>query len=373
MLGASIVIAGILTMVMIHEGGHFVAAKIFGMKATEFFFGFGPKVFSVRRGETEYGMKALPLGGYVRIIGMNPIEEVAPEEEHRTYRGKPFWQKSIVVLAGISTHFVVAFALFYIVAVGLGERDFDNPEPVVRTVVEQLEDGTATPASLAGVQPDDRIVAVDRVPVVTWEDLTAYLEPRAGDVVTLTVDRAGERVGLRATLAERDTSDGVVGFLGVSPSYPRIRSGVVDGFGSAGGDVAFATKESFRGLWGLVVNMGDLVGAVFGGSDDVLGENGARPLSPIGIARLGAATEEVGIEATLFVVAWVFVFVGVVNMIPMYPLDGGHFAVALYTKVRGREPDVEKLVPVAAVVLIFLVLIGFLGLYFDLVEPISFM
>ena len=100
-------------MVVIHEGSHFVAAKYFGMKATEAFFGFGPRLWSTKRGETEYGIKAIPLGGYVRIVGMNPFEEVAPEDEGRTYRENPFWKKSVVVLAGIASHFVVAAILMY--------------------------------------------------------------------------------------------------------------------------------------------------------------------------------------------------------------------------------------------------------------------
>ena len=116
-MGPIVIIVGMLLMVIIHEGGHFVMAKFFDMKATQAFFGFGPRIWSKTVGETEYGVKAIPLGGYVRIVGMNPFEEVAPEEEHRTYRQKPFWQKSIVVLAGIASHFVVAFFLFYVVSV----------------------------------------------------------------------------------------------------------------------------------------------------------------------------------------------------------------------------------------------------------------
>src|SRR3989304_5448365 len=107
-------------MVMVHEGGHFVAAKAAGMKATGFFFGFGPKLGSTKRGETEYGIKASPLGGYVRIVGMNPYEEVDPADLGRTYRERPFWQKTIVVLAGGASPFVVAFLLFFAVSTGGG-------------------------------------------------------------------------------------------------------------------------------------------------------------------------------------------------------------------------------------------------------------
>jgi RIP metalloprotease RseP len=120
----AVMLIGIVLMIVIHEGGHFVAAKSFDMKVTEAFFGFGPKLWSTQRGETEYGVKAIPLGGYVRIIGMNPLEEIQPDEEDRTYRAAPFWQKSIVVLAGVVSHLVVAFLLFLIVfAVWAGHPD----------------------------------------------------------------------------------------------------------------------------------------------------------------------------------------------------------------------------------------------------------
>jgi len=112
--GGLIVLFGIIAMVMLHEAGHFLAAKALGMKATEFFFGFGPRLWSTRRGETEYGIKAIPLGGYVRIVGMNPYEEVDPADVGRTYRDQPFRAKAVVVLAGVTSHFVVAFLLFFV-------------------------------------------------------------------------------------------------------------------------------------------------------------------------------------------------------------------------------------------------------------------
>ena len=137
MLGGFITVFGIIAIVMIHETGHFVAAKKFGMKATEYFFGFGPRLWSTQRGETEYGIKAIPAGGYVRIIGMSPLEEVAPEEEHRTYRGKPFWQKSIVVMAGVASHFVIAFILLWTADVVVGQLGIMAVDRVVDQALER--------------------------------------------------------------------------------------------------------------------------------------------------------------------------------------------------------------------------------------------
>ncbi|VAV93592.1 Membrane-associated zinc metalloprotease, partial [hydrothermal vent metagenome] len=178
-MGSLIVGVGILAMIVIHEGGHFLAAKAFGMKATEAFFGFGPKLWSIKRGETEYGVKAIPLGGYVRIIGMNPLEEVDPEEEHRTYRGKPFWQKSVVVLAGIGSHFVVAFVLFVIAAAMFGQT---TQTLTIDAVSEIYESGDGTQPLAWG--ETDRVLSVDGVPIADFE----YLQPKQGEPVDVVVD-----------------------------------------------------------------------------------------------------------------------------------------------------------------------------------------
>ena len=164
MKGPLVVIVGMLLMVVIHEAGHFITAKLFDMKATEAFFGFGPRLWSMTRGETEYGVKAIPLGGYVRIVGMNPFEEVAPEEEHRTYRYKPFWQKTIVVLAGIASHFVVAFLLFYVVSVVWNTFE---PSTEVDSVNQLLVTaGGATDEEPLLLEQDDVLISVDAVPLV---------------------------------------------------------------------------------------------------------------------------------------------------------------------------------------------------------------
>ena len=208
-MGPVVMIVGVLLMVVIHEAGHFVAAKAFNMKATEAFFGFGPKLWSTQRGETEYGIKALPLGGYVRIIGMNPFEEVAPEDEGRTYREKPFWQKAIVVLAGIASHFVIAFFLFYALAVA-----YDTAEPTVTVaaVSDVLVSSSAVsdPVPLA-LEEGDRVVSVGGVPIES-------IDPQSrnpGSLVDVVVDRDGSLVTLQTT----DT---------VVPT-PAILSGIQDG------------------------------------------------------------------------------------------------------------------------------------------------
>lgn len=380
-MGPFLMIAGIVLMIVIHEGGHFVAAKYFGMKATQAFFGFGPRLWSTHRGETEYGVKAIPLGGYVRIIGMNPFEEVAPEDEGRTYRAAPFWKKSVVVLAGIATHFVVAFLILYFVGLAYGTivRDADDLVVLTTTIDEVSEtvgDGSEpAPAAVAGTLPGDLIVATNGAPVTTWKEFADFTAARPDESVVIRVDRDGQSVDLATVLtsvervkrdelrkvvkdANGDPVMETVGFFGVSPLAAREVHGPLGMIGVTVGQMGEAIVQSVIGLWKMVVGFPQLVLATFGGDDEIL--EVVRPVSPIGLVRLAGP-----IEGTLQLLALVNIFVGVLNFVPLYPLDGGHFSVALFEKVTGRVPAVEKMMPVAAVVFLFLVSLGLMGLYFD--------
>jgi len=363
MSGGLLVVVGIIVMVMVHETGHFLAARAVGMKITEFFFGFGPRLWSTRRGETEYGVKVLPLGGYVRITGMNLLEEVAPEDEGRTYRQKPFWAKSLVVLAGSATHFPLAFLLFYAVVSGTGV-------PVATTTVAAVQDtyqGVPTPAAEAGLLPGDTVTALGGTPTPEWEDLVEAIKAHAGDAVALQVDRAGEVLVFDVVLMSVDDgAGGQRGYLGIASDTRNERAGPIAGLGRAGRLVGEMTVASGRGLWQLVVGVPRLLGAVLGGNLDEVGDN--RPVSPIGLVDVAG---DLGPAFALQLLAQVAIFVGVFNAIPLYPLDGGHFAVALYEKLRGRPADVRKLMPVAAMVLTFLVIIGLLAVYLDIANPLD--
>jgi len=364
MSGGILVIVGIIVIVMVHETGHFLAARAVGMKATEYFFGFGPRLWSTRRGETEYGVKALPLGGYVRIVGMNPLEEVPPEDEGRTYRDKPFWAKSLVVLAGSATHFPLAFLLFYLVVAGIG---LPVRTTSVETVQATLDNGLPTPAAQAGLLPGDTLTSLAGVATPEWADLVDALAARPGETVVLGVERDGRALTFEVTLASVDDgAGGRRGYLGVAPGVTTERAGPVEGLGEAGKSLGEAVVASGRGLWDLVVGVPRLVGAVFGGDVEGLGPN--RPVSPIGLVDFAG---DLGVGYALQLVAYVAVFIGILNVIPLYPLDGGHFAVALYEKVRGRPADWHKLMPVAAAVITFLVIIGLLAIYLDIAHPFN--
>jgi len=367
MIGGLIVLVGIVTMVMVHEGGHFLAAKATGMKATEFFFGFGPKLWSTRRGETEYGVKAIPLGGYVRIVGMNPYEEVAEADMGRTYREQPFWAKSVVVLAGVASHFVVAFIIFFSVATLIGSEEVTT---TVAAVQPTLEDGSASPAAAAGIRPGDTLLRIGGVEVDSWDSIVQEIRANPGETLVIRVERESDEILLTTTLAALDDdAGGKRGFLGVTPATENHRVNPAAAFVDAGASVGRATGASVSGMWQLFSGLGDLIQATISGDSETIDRT--RPASPIGLVRIGAQTEEFGLGFTLELVALVNIFVGLFNVIPIYPLDGGHFSVALYEKVRGREADVAKLAPIAAVVIIFMVLLSVLAIYLDIANPFT--
>jgi membrane-associated protease RseP (regulator of RpoE activity) len=338
------------------------------MKVTEFFFGFGPRLFSWRRGETEYGLKAIPLGGYVRIIGMNPLEEVSPADVGRTYREKKFWEKSVVVLAGVGMNFLIAFFLFYgiILANGVSE-----PQPVVRAVVpEATVDGeeVPTPAALAGLEPDDVIVSIGGHPIQVWADVPEALSEVGAGATTVVVTRDGRQVTLEADLIDSDGVEGGSGFLGVQPIVLTHEPGVIGAIGVAGSQVWEGIGFTFQAIGDMIKpsSLAQYLG-VLGGDTEV--DEEIRPVSPIGIVNIGSQTQSAA--AFLGILAFVNVILATINLLPLYPLDGGHFAVAAYEKVSGREANVRKLAPMAAAVIGLFAFLGFVAIVLDIVNPIS--
>ena len=358
MAGGIAAVAAFIFFITAHEAGHFVAAKAVGMKATQFFFGFGPKLWSFQRGETEYGVKLLPLGGFVRIVGMSPLEEVDPEDLGRTYREKKFWEKSVVVLAGVGTNFLLAFAMFYGVVLASGVFE---PVPVAQTVVED------SPAEVAGLEPGDRLVRIDEFPIGTWDDLTEALRARGPGMAEVEVVRSGESLTLYMDLAASDSIPGA-GYMGVAPEAEQVEVGPLQAVGVAGRLVGSGIDQTLAALGRLVSpsSFAEYLG-VFGGDSEV--PEDIRPVSVIGIASIGDQME--GAASFFFFMAFLNVMFATLNFFPVLPFDGGHFAIALYEKITRRQADVRRLIPVAGAVVGLLIFLNVVAVILDVTNPIQ--
>jgi membrane-associated protease RseP (regulator of RpoE activity) len=358
------VILGIFGLVMLHEAGHFIAARRCGMKATEFFVGFGPRLWSFRRGETEYGVKALPLGGYVKIVGMTNLDQIDPVDEPRAFRNGPPSKRMIVILAGVAVNLVLAFALIWAALAGRGWV-IDQPERPTATIAS-IVGGSA--ASDAGLRSGDRIVAIGGVPVGGWNEIKRAVVPRPGEPTTITVVRDGRTVDLDATLGTRAGA----GFLGVSPEVATTPVGALDAVPETFSQVGLVLKGTASSLGNRFSPSGvekladDLANDSPKGAVD---EN--RPMSVIGIVHVGGTAVEGDLWGLLFLLGVVSFALAIFNLIPLIPLDGGHAAVVVYesiaSRIRGRrvQADYRKLTPVAVVTLLLLVMIALPAMILD--------
>ena len=381
----------ILAMLFLHELGHYLTAKWAGMKVSEFCLGFGPRLWSHQRGETMYGLRALPLGAYVRIVGMTSMEEVAPADEHRTYRSKPYWRRLSVAVAGSAMHFLLALVLIfsYLVAGGRTES-VPSPDWTVDRV------STGTPAEQAGLLPGDRIVSVDGTRVATMDEMVAAL-PGPGKTARLGVLRDGGETVLAVTLGHHP-QDPSRGFVGVASATARSRQpvnvGYLDAAPEAAGEFGFMVKESalgigrFFSLDGLGVFFGTVADQATGSGEPSDGGGAAaepssavenRVLSIIGVLHILSGlisdlTEDYG--TLLLLLAVVNVFIGVFNMIPLPPFDGGHIVIATYERIRSRRgrryiADASKMAPLAYAVIALLLIVGGAAVYLDVADPIN--
>lgn len=390
--GIVIFALAILVVVMIHESGHFLTAKLFNFKATKYFVGFGPTLWSFQRGETEYGVKALPLGGFVKIVGMNPYEEIPPEDLPRAYPNKPAWQRAIVLVAGSATHWVVAFLLLTFAFLAIGYPT-GNATTTVLDITASMG-GEDTPAAGADLVPGDEIVGIEGVPDAaadTWPEIRAYIKERPGEPVTFMIERDGtvrtEAVRLGTGLFDADGAivdyappgeevrtpgegETIGGFLGVAPE-PEYKKESLGGAIARGGNETWQlTYLSFKGI-------GTVFGTVFDGDfwAQVSGSAERDPRGAIGLVgagKIAGQTVERGQYLDLIgMIAAFTVFIGLMNLLPLPPLDGGHLIILLYEKVTGRQVDIRKTIPVAATVISFFVLLFLAVLYLDIAHPIQ--
>lgn len=375
LIGALIFLPFLTVIIAIHELGHFYFARRFAMKVTEYFVGFGPwKIWSRRKGELEYGVKPIFIGGYVKIAGMNPYEENPPEDAPRLYGAKPIWQRAITIFAGPGTHFVVAAVIFAIWLAIFGDPRTAPLTPLVIDQVELTLNGDQSPAAAAGIEAGDRILVLGDVEEPTSAQLseivTSQVEDRPGEALTVVVDRDGDRVTLTVVpeLAEVDgETRGRMGVI-VAPPDPEPA-----GIGAAlvGGvkEVGFSVKESFSQIGRVFGPEG--VGRVF---TLLFNDEERRPddaASVVGISQQVGATSSAGDWSTiLYLFGFVTVFVGLINLVPLPPFDGGHLLTLAIEKVRGKPVDMRTIIPVSAAVMAFFVMFVGATIVLDVTKPI---
>jgi membrane-associated protease RseP (regulator of RpoE activity) len=424
----------ILASIALHEIGHLVPAKKFGVKVTEYMVGFGPTIWSRRKGETSYGVKGIPVGGYIRMVGMLPppkgapegtarsmstgrlalmvedarrqsLEEIAPGDEDRVFYKLPVHKRVIIMLGGPVMNLLLAFFLFAAVLVGIG---VPQPSLTVSAVVPclptvEVPSGQpdaagecptgASPAALAGLQTGDLITAYNGTTPASWDELTQQIREEGAADGVLTVQRAdGTTVDLAVSTVDvtRPVYDDAgnptgatqtTGFLGVRPEIEYV----AQPWSAVPAQMWDLTARSAVALVSLPVRVYELVTeTLVGGGERQIDS----PVSVVGVSRLGgevvASEEPVEAKLAMFLglAASLNLFLFLFNLLPILPLDGGHVAGALYeggrrqwARVR-RKPDpgpvdVARLLPVAYVVAVALVVVGAIVIFADLVKPIT--
>ena len=427
-LGVVLFVIGVAISIGLHEVGHLVPGKLFGVKVTQYFIGFGNTVWSTKRGETEYGVKAIPLGGFVKLIGMLPpgpdadpgkirksntgmftqlisdaraaeYELVEDGDEDRLFYRKAWWKKVIVMSSGLTVNLVLAFLLF-------GGVFMLHGIPVATTTVATVSDcviaaepgqtetrdcqydDPVTPAKRAGLQEGDRIVSLNGVPTTSWDQVSKQIRANEDAEATLVVERDGERwttttstvVSPRPQSPEEADRIVQVGFLGVSPDTVLEKQGPVFVVTTMGD----YTWQTVKALGEMPVKLVGVAQAAFGFAE----RDDNSPMSVVGASRVAGevTSNEVAplgdrFITLLMLLGGVNLFVGVFNLIPLLPLDGGHIAGALYEAVRRglarlfHRPDpghfdVAKLLPVGYVMAGVILVMSVLLIYADIVAPV---
>ncbi len=376
LLGILAFVVALLFSVMVHEFGHYITARKFGMRISEFFLGFGKRIWSFQRGETEFGLKAIPAGGYCKIEGMAPNDEMPEGEEGRAFYKASSAKKLIVLGAGSFLHFVLGFLLLFLLFVGIGTNQV---LPVISEVVSN------SAAQAAGIQPGDEIVAINGKKVTEWYKDVEVIRQSQGAELTLDLNRDGELLTI-VTNARLTDVDGTKRYvLGIINDVGLKRSSVLLSVKNS----AIVTKsfltESVKSLAKLPEKVPALWGATVRGEErDANGLVGV-----VGVARVSGQavgsdklTPMERLATFVLIVASLNIFVGIFNLLPILPLDGGHMAVAIadeirafFARFRGRPRpapiDVTVLTPITMVVFVVLATLTLLLLVADVINPVT--
>lgn len=375
-LGIVAFVVALLFSVMVHEFGHYITARRYGMWVSEFFVGFGKRIWSVQRGETEFGVKAIPAGGYCKIEGMAPNDEMPEGEEGRAFYKASTGKKLIILGAGSFLHFVLGFLLLFTLFAGVGTNQ-------VLPVINQVVPDSA--AQAAGIQAGDEVVAINGKRVTEWYKDVEVIRESQGRELSLVLNRNGEEITVNASARLTDVDGTQRYVLGIVNDVGLKRSGLFLSLKNSATVTQGFLTESVKSLGKLPEKIPALWGATVRG--DERDPNGL--VGVVGVARVSG--EAVGSEkltpmerlATfILIVASLNIFVGVFNLLPILPLDGGHMAVAIadairafFARLRGRPRpapiDVTVLTPITMVVFVVLATLTLLLLVADVINPVT--
>ena len=374
LLGIIAFALALLLSVMIHEFGHYLTAKRFDMKVTEFFLGFGKRIWSFTRGETEFGIKAIPAGGYCRIEGMTPRDVMPAGEESRAFFGASTTRKLIVLGAGSFAHFVIGFLLIFSIFFGVGVN-------TLLSDVTRVSPNSA--AAAAGFLPGDKIVAINGKEVTDWYQDSRAIALSQGRQLTFTVERDGREISIAAAPTYFESEKRYV--LGVVTKIGNQREGFISSLTESAQATTLLIRESVKALIALPTKVPQLIRQTFGNEErdpnGLVGVVGAARVSGDAVSsnKLNN-TERLG--TFILLIASLNIFVGLFNLLPLLPLDGGHMAVAIadeirafYARLRGKPRpagiDVNVLTPITMTVFVVLAVLTAVLLIADIFNPVS--
>ena len=375
-IGILAFVIALLFSVMVHEFGHYLTARHYGMKVSEFFLGFGKRLWSTQRGETEFGIKAIPAGGYCRIEGMAPNDEMPAGEENRAFYKASSAKKLVVLGAGSFLHFVLGYLLLFTLFAGVGTNQV---LPVIGEVVKE------SAAADAGIKAGDEVISINGVAVKSWYKDVEAIRNSGGKDLILGVNRDGQQITITATprLTEVDGAKRYV--LGIINTVGIKRSGVLQSATYAFTATKSFIQESAKSLAALPSKVPALWGQTVRGEErDANGLVGVVGVARVSGQAVGDAHLSISERAATFIliVASLNIFVGLFNLLPILPLDGGHMAVAiadeiraLFARVRKRPRpaaiDVTVLTPITMVVFVILASLTLLLLVADVINPVT--
>ena len=387
---ALLFVLALIVCIVLHEAGHMMCARWSGGKVTEFFVGFGTKIWSFRRGETEYGIKPILAGGYVKIVGMTDLEEVDPADEDRALRNKPARLRLMTLSAGSIMHFLIALIVFAFAPMVFGLVTAQTGAQIGTLSCAPTSNGgacsasTPAPAKAAGLEPGDTITSVDGVKVSTWNDLVAdlrKLNPNEPVPVTYLRDGATHQTTLTPVEGHSTDANGnpiTVPMVGIEVATYAQRDNPLQAVVYSGKEFWFSFKNTFQGLGSIPASVPKLWDSTVEGKP----RSADTPVSVVGMAQVsGQAVTQDGWITFFLLLGAVNVFIGVLNLLPILPLDGGHIAIILYEEARKkvyrlmRRPtpgrvDINKLLPIAYGFILLFVALSLLLLAADITNPI---